>query len=682
MEQALSHLKKYFCIYCTLALLFYSFVVYLNCLHNSFVYDDQSTIVDNYFIRHWHNFPDIFTGKYFALSAELTYRPVVTLSYFIDFSFWKSNPAGYHLTNVLIHSANCVFFFLFCFQLLKKRITAFVSALLFSSYPLLSESVNAIGFREDLFAFLFMISGFFFFLKSRKDKYFIHYPLSLLCYFFGLFSKEMTITLPVLIILHDLVFPPFLRKDILLAGRQNNGSVQPINPSISLRFSYLKSGFYRYYSGYLLISLFYLSIRFYFLHNPLESEIQSPLKNPFSSFLTMIHVLAYYIKLLFLPFPLNVDYVIPVSTSLAKISFWISALLLTATGILAFRTKQRNTSVFFCIVWFFITLSPVMNIIPLGNIMAERYLYVPCAGICMVFGILLTKSASFLSSHHEQNTVRKPFTFATTFPISLTLLPALFFLLSGSAYLTLRRNTDWKDGLRLWSKTLTVSPNSARSHINLGNAYEKMDINSATFEEYKKALKIDPNDADLFNNLGIYYDKMRLYEDAIACYKKSIEIYPQHIQAHNNLGVIYTKERILDEAIREFTKAISINHYYPDAHSNLGIAYYRKGAMDLAEREFLTAISMEPNHAKAHNGLGILYNDRQQFDNAIHAFQTAVKIKPDYANAHMNLGALLLKHKKDKNAALFHLKESIKLDPQQDQATGINKLIQQLEQAH
>ncbi|MCF6148539.1 MAG: tetratricopeptide repeat protein [Candidatus Kuenenia sp.] len=629
------------------------------------MYDDQSTIVDNYFIRHWRNFPDIFTSKYFRLSAELTYRPVVTLSYFIDFTFWNSNPAGYHLTNVLIHLANCMFFFLFCLLLLKKELPAFVSALLFSSYPLLSESVNAIGFREDLIVFLFMILSFLFFLKSHKGRYSLYYPLSLFCYFFGLFSKEMAITLPALIILHDFVFHPFLQKNTGLRW-----------------YTSLKSEFYHYYSGYILISLFYLTVRFYFLHNPMESEIHLPLKNPYFNFLTMTHVLAYYIKLLFLPFPLNVDYVVPVATSLLKISFWISTFLLTATGILTFRSKQKNRYIFFCILWFFITLSPVMNIIPLGNIMAERFLYVPCAGICMVFGILLTKSTVFLSYLFKQNDNRKSSEFITTTYASLPILFVLFFLLAGSAYLTLRRNTDWKDEIRLWSKTLSVSPNSARSHVNLGNAYEKRDHNNAAFEEYKKALKIDPNDADLFNNIGIYYNKMYRYEDAIACYKKSIEIYPQHTRAHNNLGVIYTKQRKLDEAIQEFNKAISINHFYPDAHNNLGIAYYRKGFMDQAEQEFRTAVSMEPNHAEAHNDLGILYNDRQQFDNAIHEFQTAVKIKPDYANAHMNLGAVLLRHKKDKHAALFHLRESIKLDPKQDQAAGINKLIQQLEHAN
>jgi len=665
-------LKKYLPIYCTLTLLFYSLVVYLNCLHNSFVYDDQSTIVDNYFIRNWRNFPDIFTQKYFKLSAELTYRPIVTLSYFVDFAFWNSSPFGFHLTNVLIHSVNCIIFFFFCLLLLGNTIPAFVSALLFSSYPLLSESVNAIGFREDLFAFLFIILSFLFFLKSRKNRYFLYYPLSLFCFFFGLFSKEMAITLPALILLYDFIFHPFSKK---------NSDIQTANPFILSRISFLKSEFFPSYCGYVLISFFYLAIRFYLLHDPMESEIQSPVQNPFSNFLTMTHVLAYYIKLLFIPSPLNVDYVVPIATSLAKTSFWLSALLLTATGIVTFRSKQKNNYIFFFFLWFFITLTPVMNIIPLGNIMAERFLYVPCAGICAVFGTLLTKGTALLPSSLKHNNNNKTSVSTATYSVSLPLLFALLFLISGSAYITLRRNTDWKDELILWSKTLFVSPNSARSHVNLGNAYEKRDINNAAFEEYKNALKIDPNDADLFNNIGIYYDKMRHYEDAIACYKKSIEIYPQHTRAHNNLGVIYTKQRELDEAIQEFTKTISINHFYPDAHNNLGIAYYRKNIMDLAEREFRITIEMEPNHAEAHNDLGIIYNDSHQFDNAITEFQTAVKIKPGYANAHMNLGALLLRHKKDKDAALFHLRESIKLDPQQDQVAGIQKLIQQLKQA-
>lgn len=644
---------------------FIAVLVYVNCLNHSFVYDDESTIVHNYFIRHWGNLPDLFTSKYFTLSAELTYRPVVTLSYFIDYFFWHLNPLGYHLTNILLHAVNSILFFILVFHILKKRTSAFVSALFFSSYPLFSEAVNAIGFREDLLAFMFFILAFIFYLKANQQRYTLYYSLSLACHFFSLFSKEMAITLPALIILYDLIFKERMTHC-------QNPSLSPFSKGKSSIFNkgglsgnlltHLKSRFVHYYIGYLLVTIFYIQSRFFFLHNSMESQVPYPHDSLFVNFLTMVHVLASYVKLLFLPFHLNADYVIPISVSAAKASFWLSVLLLITIGILSFRLRQRNRPVFFGILWFFATLIPVMNIIPLGNLMAERYLYIPGAGFSMIVAHFLINEKTRLGMNRK---------IALTFPI-------VFFILMGSAYLTLKRNNDWRDGLSLWSKTALASPDSFRVHINLGNAYEEKGFNTTALEEYKKALSINPNDADIYNNLGIYYNKMHLFDDAVQHLVQCLKINPKHAKAYNNLGVVLTKQRRLDEAVQAFQQAIALNPLYPDAHNNLGIAYYRKGHMDKAEHEFKLAIEIEPYHAEAHNDLGILYNDKYLFDDAIREFEMAVRIKPGYANAHMNLGAVLFKHRKDKEHALFHLKESIRIDPEQEQAAGINKLIQQL----
>ena len=652
-------MRKYHRVYFLLLPFVISIIVYLNCLQNSFVYDDDTTIINNYFIRHWSNLPDLFTIKYFVLSAELTYRPVVTLSYFIDYTFWHLNPLGYHLTNILLHSLNSVLIFIFGFQVSKNRTSALISALFFSSYPLFSEVVNAVGFREDLLAFLFLTLAFICYLKVNQHRNILYYSLSLFCYFLSLFSKEMAITLPILIILYDAVF---------------KGT------------SYLKAR-YLYYLGYFFIVFFYILNRFFFLHNPLESQVPYPQNSFFVNFLTMSHILASYVKLLFLPFHLNADYVVPFSTSLARVSFWLTVLLFIAVATISYRLRFQYRHMYFFILWFFVTLIPVMNIIPLGNIMAERYLYIPGAGFSMIVACLLSKMQSKYSiasfnrviPYISDVFVRR---IIAPYPsLSIPFIFIVFFILLGNAYVTCKRNYDWKDGLWLWSKTTLTSPNSFRAHINLGNAYEKKGLNTAAFEEYQKALSIDPNDADIYNNLGIYYNKINLFDDAIQHFIKCLNINPKHPRAYNNLGIVFTKQRQLDEAIQVFRQAISINPLYPDAHNNLGIAYYRKGLMDEAEREFKLAISIESYHAEAHNDLGILYNDRHLFADAIKEFETAVQIKPNYANAHMNLGAVILKHRKDKDRALFHLKESIKIEPQQEQSLGINKLIQQLEQS-
>lgn len=161
-------------------------VVYANSLKNSFVGDDFTVLVDNDFVKSWKNFPAIFSRTYLTSvseieylgkrnigSGELSYRPVVTISYFIDYSLWRLNPFGYHLSNLLLHIFNAILLYIFVDLIVRNKKTALLASLLFALHPVNAEAVNNIAFREGLLA---------------------------------LFSKEMSITLPILLVLYDYYF--------------------------------------------------------------------------------------------------------------------------------------------------------------------------------------------------------------------------------------------------------------------------------------------------------------------------------------------------------------------------------------------------------------------------------------------------------------------------------------------
>ena len=96
-----------------LIIILISILLYLNTLPNTFVYDDAYVITENYFIKSWGNLPKLFTKDYLPLSGELSYRPIVTLTYFFDYAIWRLNPLGYHLTNVILHTVNVFLFYVF-----------------------------------------------------------------------------------------------------------------------------------------------------------------------------------------------------------------------------------------------------------------------------------------------------------------------------------------------------------------------------------------------------------------------------------------------------------------------------------------------------------------------------------------------------------------------------------------
>src|SRR3989304_5419611 len=165
-------------IFAVLGVIILSFAAYLDTLFNTFVFDDVCVISGNYFIRDLKNFWGLFTSKYFAASGELSYRPVVTLSYFVDYSLWHLNPLGDHLTNIALHTLNSTILFFLVQRMVRNTPVAFLASLFFICHPVLSEVVNAISYREDLLAATFFITAFILYIKLLASNEFMYRNLS------------------------------------------------------------------------------------------------------------------------------------------------------------------------------------------------------------------------------------------------------------------------------------------------------------------------------------------------------------------------------------------------------------------------------------------------------------------------------------------------------------------------
>lgn len=565
--------------------------VYLNTLSNQFVYDDEFIITNNSFIKTWNNFPKLFNREYFEYSGELSYRPVATATYFIDHALWRLAPAGYHFTNNCLHTLNAALLFFLLLHLFRHTGGAFAGALLFACHPVLSETVNAVCFREDLLACAFFLSSFLLYCKTNARRSYFLYAASLICYFFGIFSKEIAITLPLLIFLYDVLFTGMCKKTL------------------------------HYYSGYVFVTLFYLIIRFVFLHNPVESTVSYPENSIWVNCLTMSKVCAYYIKLLFLPVKLCSDYVIPRSFSLREPAVAVSLFLIVSVAAVVYKLFIHHKRLVFSPAWFFITLLPVLNIIPIENIMAERYLYLPAVSFCILCAGLIA---------HDRHT---SVFFGKQYVIAA--------ILSGTVILfsikTLNRNKVWESQSALWENTAKTSPDSFKAHNNLGNFYRDSGRLDEAIDEFHHALRLFENYAEAHNNLGITYRKKGMHEEAYNEYQKALQLNPDYPDVHNNLGVLYTKINRSDLAMEEFKRAIKSKQMYSDAHNNLGILYAYTGELDLAIESFKNAISSRPDHPDAYANLGTAYLKKGMYDEAIQQFLKAISYDNQYVKAYYYL---------------------------------------------
>lgn len=484
----------------------FSFLLYLNATHGKFVYDDFKIIVDNSFIKEWQYLPKIFTKDYFFISGEMSYRPLVTISYFADYAIWGLNPFGFHLTNVILHTINAALFYLLLRAVLHNDRVVVLSVFFFVTHPILVETVNAVGYREDLLTATFFLTSLIYFTKydtlfSRESvtrgRFAVSYAISLIAYLCALFSKEMAITLPVILLLF-VVFSSNQKTWLCLVKR-----------------------FKGIFIGYLAISLFYIIMRFVVFSNPALKIAHQPGGIRVNVF-TMIKILASYIKLSFFPLNLNADYVVsPVTHPLEMSSVLSVTFLISIFVIFAILCKTRN--MFACwMAWFFFTLLPVMNILPIGNIMAERYLYIPVLGFCVAKGILIYRITDRTLSPRAIPLRR----------IVQQVLVAI--MLGGYGVSIIRNNGVWRDELTLWMKTIICSPDSYRAHCNPGNVCIESGLIENAQKEYQTALSINPNDDSVHSNLKNVYSKQGLMDKTCIEYKETIKQMLDRLRASGN----------------------------------------------------------------------------------------------------------------------------------------------------
>ena len=189
-------------------------MAYANSLPNDFVWDDAYNIVQNESIRDLGNVPGFFTEAWGA-GAESQHsralntnywRPVVLVSYAVDYAVFGLDPLGFHVTNVFLH-ALCSWLILMLGWLLwtggpRERWGVCVGALLFAVHPVHTEVVNVITYRTDLLAALFTLTAMVVWLKAERRPIYwlVVFPCLYAC---GLASKEMAITLPALLVVLD-----------------------------------------------------------------------------------------------------------------------------------------------------------------------------------------------------------------------------------------------------------------------------------------------------------------------------------------------------------------------------------------------------------------------------------------------------------------------------------------------
>ena len=180
--------------------------VYAPSLTGPFVYDDERFVVQNISLRQISLWPSYFTDYQTLAASDLArdnYRPLLTLSFAVDYAVWGLNPLGYHLTNLFWHLVNVLLLYGLFLALGLGSGATLLGVTLFALHPIQTEAVSWVSGRADVLFLAGTIGAFWAFIASREaraPRRQLLYGLSLVAYLAGQFSKEMAATLPLLLV--------------------------------------------------------------------------------------------------------------------------------------------------------------------------------------------------------------------------------------------------------------------------------------------------------------------------------------------------------------------------------------------------------------------------------------------------------------------------------------------------
>ncbi len=609
---------------------------YSNTLLNGFVYDDNTQVMNNPYIQNFHHLREIFTTTVWSYigtqGVTNYYRPMMTAGYLVCYRMFGPLAYGFHLANVLLHAAVVCALFFVAWSLLERRDAAFASALIFALHPIHTESVAWIAAVTDLELTFFYLLTFYFFLglSGSTGERPAQARLGLVGSFaLALLSKEQALTLPVLATVYEHCY------------RYDRGAT-----SFTQKLSR--------YGVLWLLALAYVVLRVRMLGS-FAPVIQMRSLSGYQAMLSAVSLAGEYLWKMVWPAQLCAFYVFRKSTSILDVRVIVGLFATALVAALFVALWRRERAVSFGILWFFVTLAPVLNARWMAaNVFAERYLYLPSVGICWLAGWGVERLWALAS---RTGPAARRATVATA-----VVLAAL------CCVRIVTRNRDWRDDIQLYTVTLAASPDAYPIRNNLGTVYWHLGNVRAAEREWNEALPFNPQNAIVLNNLGLICAQEKRYNDAIEYFLRAIRLKPNYTDPHLNLGSAYTEIGRTEAAELQLRAAVALSPLNTRARNELGKLYVGAGRLSEAEEQFRRSVESEPN-VVAYDSLGDIYARRGQSDKSEEAFGRAVALESFDSHGHFGLAALYAASGRNSQAAREY-EEGLKTDPGNREALG------------
>jgi len=552
---------------------------FLPAIRNGFVWDDFSNLVAN--------------PAYRGLGGEqlrwiLTaihvghYVPVTWLSFAVDHALWGMDPFGYHLSSLVLHAANVVFFAAVAERLLQRATTlagtplavaTVVATLFFAIHPLRAESVAWVTERRDVLSGGFLFLTVLAYLRAidaatARRRWWL--AASLGGYGLALASKSIVMTFPAVVVLLN-VYP--LRR---LPGPEGwfDRAARAVWTEVAL-FAVPSA---------LMAGLAY------------GAQMAAPALGtyPWSTRLVVaFYALWFYVAKTALPLNLGPLYEVPIPLDPLEPRFVAAGLgvLAVSAAVLMLRSRWPAGSALWA--YYVIALSPTLGIVVRAGfqLAADRYSYLACLGWALAVGA----AAGAVARARARGTLG-------AWPGHLAGAAAVAGLV-GLGFSTWHQVQIWRDSEQLWSHAVRVDPDCALCHTNLGLVWLDQGDLPLAVHHLRRAVALRPDRVLVREDLGLALARSGQLPEAVAEYRAVLEQRPQAGEVRQNLARALIRMGRSEEAVEQLRIAERLAGDDARAQVSLGFTFYELGRPADAADRFRRALELGADAARARFGL-------------------------------------------------------------------------------
>lgn len=541
-------------------LLLLTWLVYGHTLTYTFHFDDYYFITENLKIRDvtdpgavWHALgkPSRFLGM---------------LSFALNYHFHGAAVTGYHVVNILIHALNGVLVYWLClltFGLAPRPLTfprraALFAAALFVVHPVNTQAVTYIAQRFASMATLFYLFSLCCYVSGRQARSGrgrgLWFGAAVLSCVAGMLTKQIVLTLPVMVLLYEFCF---IRKG---------------------RFFRLSWG-----PALVLAALFLLvpTLQSWDFARIFEAKILSrshegDILTWHSYLLTQLRVVPVYLRLMFFPVGQTLDYDFPVAPGFWRDGTWAGAVLIAVIIAAGLRRLRRDPLTGFGICWFFIAMGLESTFIPIYQVIFEHRCYLPSVGFVMLAAVWTDR---WLRCPRRQAAA----------------MAVIVGVMSWTAH---ERNKVWENETTLWQDIRDKAPRKVRPYIHLGVARLMAGDYAGALDILNDGIALSQDNYRLYHNRGLVYELQGNLKEAMWNYSKAIELNGNSEVSLTNRAGLFMQIKRYQLALGDYNAAIAAAPKYGNAYlgrGNLLFAAKRyREALEDFERAVTLGVPIDP----------------------------------------------------------------------------------------